>query len=72
MVEFLREGLAEAPLALGALVGFALGTPVLIVAEIRERKRRKAWRAELDRWRAAFEADHAAWVARHSAPKEGS
>jgi hypothetical protein len=49
MVEFLTEGLAEAPVALGLLVGFALGAPVLVVAEIRARRRRKAWRAELDR-----------------------
>lgn len=69
MGEFLREGLAEAPVALGLLVGFAIGTPFLIVASVRERRRHKAWQAEQDRKHAAWEADHAAWVARHSAPK---
>jgi hypothetical protein len=41
MIEFLREGLAEAPIALGALVGFAIGGIGFAIAEIRDRRRRK-------------------------------
>lgn len=39
MTEFLAEGLREAPIALGALVGFAIGGIGVAVGVWRERRR---------------------------------
>lgn len=50
VMEFLIEGMHEAPLALGALAGFALG-PVIYLTILRplDRRHERKYREKLDR-----------------------
>lgn len=41
MGEFIREALAEVPIAFGALVGFAVGAIAILIDIIRERRRKR-------------------------------
>lgn len=50
VMEFLAEGMREAPIALGALIGFALaGVWILLIGLPRERRRDREFQKKLDR-----------------------
>lgn len=49
VMEFLAEGLREAPIALGALIGFALAGVWALIELPRERRRAREFQKRLDR-----------------------
>lgn len=66
VMEFLAEGMSQAPVAVGALIGFAIGIPWVGIAIWRDSRRNKAWKREHDAAHEAWRQDHEAWVRRHS------